>query len=625
MTHDGMYRAYNNEAYSQTPTPQRRRMPQIPTKRSASRQSSFNDDSYDGYRTPENSSHRGASLPPTPTKTPKILARLAAHNKPFNSLPPTPGRQLPKPNVNHRSAKARRNSIMKRTNSAEYTDNVGDAYDNYYMRPGAVSAREMYNEDYNYAYQSNDNLEQEETITPVQNVSVNVVNQESFGAELNSQQIGSQYQQYSSDEYYYSAQESTTQYVEPDYYIDNTQVSQRRKLLSKRDNSPLLQQNTDSLESRDDDLKDSFDTAVSSISSSLYQHKRNAYPDYSAPDDNTSTITSTMHVDDLTKTITTVATTVTTTTTIIQSQYNRDQIDSPQAVDTQLANHTINVAPSQINNTQTVPIKNTNTVRGYLQQQETIDNTYYQHLEPEIIYETEEYSEKGSEHYLDNHESIDSYTEENGYSNDVNGDFNNKAINRDSPASVIHVERYDDEQSLRRGSSQITVVDPYHPSLQRQNVDNYNNTSSSRRASLELYRAQSPSRLVQNDVYQTLPTNDDYELTPARKPSVIDTYQTIPNRRTSIRHTTNEHQDSLNHHEVSNEEDLTEKKSVSFEEEEDKAPRPKITAQQRWLWAYNKIIMQLNVSLSLRLFIIFILMGKRYEKKRLLLDSSFKL
>lgn len=575
-----MYRAYNNETYSQTPTPPRRRMPQIPTKRSASRQSSFNDENYDGFRTPENSSHRGASLPPTPTKTPKILARLAVQNKPFNSLPPTPGRQLPKPNVNHRSAKARRNSLMKRTNSAEYTDTMGDNYDSYYMRPGAVSAREMYNEDYNYAYQSNDNLEQDEVdMTPVpQNVCVNQATP--YLPEVNADQvIGNQYphqqQEYPAEDYYYNAQDDS-KFLETDFYGGNSAQQQRRKkLLGKRGNSPLLlQQNTDSLESRDDDLKDSFDTAVSSISSSVYQQKRGIYSEYSTADENLAPVT--MHNDAI------MAKTVTATVTI-QSQYNRDQIDSPQAVTTTtIATNSITLGTMQTNNAQTVPAKS-NPVRGYLQQQETIDNTYYQHLEPEIIYETEEYSEKDpTEQYLETQESIESYTEENGYGNDVNGDY--KAINRDSPASVIHVERYDDEQSLRRGSSQITVVDPYHPSLQRPNVDGYG-PSASRRASLDPYRSQSPTRDYQPQ------SVDDYDLSTSRKPSVIDTYQP----RASIRHAPPEHQDSINH-EVSNEEELNEKKSVSFEEEEEKAPRPKITAQQRWLWAYNKIIMQLNVS-----------------------------
>lgn len=52
----------------------------------------------------------------------------------------------------------------------------------------------------------------------------------------------------------------------------------RRKKLGKRDTSPLFQQNTDSLESRDDELKDSFETAVSSVSSS---QPRKAHSEYS--------------------------------------------------------------------------------------------------------------------------------------------------------------------------------------------------------------------------------------------------------------------------------------------------------------------------------------------------------
>lgn len=49
---------------------------------------------------------------------------------------------------------------MKRTASAECAENdfENESYNNFYIRPGAVSARETYNEDYNYAYQSIDNL-----------------------------------------------------------------------------------------------------------------------------------------------------------------------------------------------------------------------------------------------------------------------------------------------------------------------------------------------------------------------------------------------------------------------------------------------------------------------------------
>jgi hypothetical protein len=43
-------------------------------------------------------------------------------------------------------------------------------------------------------------------------------------------------------------------------------------------------------------------------------------------------------------------------------------------------------------------------------------------------------------------------------------------------------------------------------------------------------------------------------------------------------------------------------KSVSFEDEEEVKPeRRKMTVRERWHWAYNKIVMQLNVS-TLRIF-----------------------
>ncbi|KXZ75740.1 hypothetical protein TcasGA2_TC035020 [Tribolium castaneum] len=177
--------------YNSTPTI-RRKMPQIPTKRSTSRQSSLND----GFRTPENCSHRGASLPPTPTKAPKMLPKVTP--KAFNSLPPTPGRQLPKPNLNHRSAKPRRNNLMKRTSSAEYNEVDYE----YYERPGAVSAKEMYNEDYNYAYQSIDNL-------PAQPEEMEVRGLE-FSSDRTSDVVSTMNAK--NDEYYFSAQEEPQEY-----------------------------------------------------------------------------------------------------------------------------------------------------------------------------------------------------------------------------------------------------------------------------------------------------------------------------------------------------------------------------------------------------------------------------
>lgn len=61
----------------------RRKMPQIPTKRSSSRQSSYTEDSLKVFEIP---SHRGASLPPTPTRCSRY-AILICFNIDFVFLP----------------------------------------------------------------------------------------------------------------------------------------------------------------------------------------------------------------------------------------------------------------------------------------------------------------------------------------------------------------------------------------------------------------------------------------------------------------------------------------------------------------------------------------------------------
>lgn len=76
----------------------------------------------------------------------------------------------------------------------------------------------------------------------------------------------------SESEYLYQSQENE----------DALSSSRRKKLSGKREASPLLQQNTDSLESRDDELKDSFETAVSSVASSQL---KKAYSEYSTAGD----------------------------------------------------------------------------------------------------------------------------------------------------------------------------------------------------------------------------------------------------------------------------------------------------------------------------------------------------
>ncbi|XP_018570699.1 protein unc-13 homolog B [Anoplophora glabripennis] len=571
---DEGYPSYEDQ-FRPTPTPTgRRRMPRIPTKRSASRQSSLNEpELFEGYRTPENSSHRGASLPPTPTKNTKLLARLTTLSTPFNSLPPTPGRQLPRPNLNRSNARTKRNNLMKRTSSADYADNL-DSYDNYYMRPGAISARENYNEDYNYAYQSIDNLQAQEDdldATPMTNLSDNrtLTNANYLQSKTDTyQDVHSKNEPYV-DDYYFSIQD--TDYN--DY--EETLPSRRKKPLGKRESSPLLQQNTDSLESRDDELKDSFETAVSSMSSSLHQLKSTPYTEYSTAGDIVLTNTAPMValVDNLQKTASNAM------------QYLGDQQQNKAIPNSVLPSVTV----AQVHNNTSLRTSSQN--RGMLKQQDSVDGSFYQQQAQNRLVDersnfVDPYSEYGDHesNYLETQESVESYVEEETdgtITNGVNTDYTNKAITHDSPSSVIHVESYDDDHNLRRGSSQITVVDPYHPSLQR--------SAPSRRSSgADLF-----PRRTSGEVY-----HDDQFLPSSRKTSV----DAVLPRRASVRHSPSspDHHKDIPEEQAILDDDQQEKKSVSFEEEEEeeeeegKEERPQVTAHQRWLWAYNKIIMQLN-------------------------------
>lgn len=509
-----------------------------------SRQSSFNDET--SYRTPESSSHRGASLPPTPTKTPKILSRIVNQNKPFNSLPPTPGRQLPQPNVNYRSAKGRRNSLIKRTSSVEYTEGI-DNYYNSYTRPGAVSARELHDDYYNYMYESSDNLPTQIDTTDTtamianDNASMNMLDYSQNTHSFN-QQI---------DNLYYNTQDEGIYHDQGGYETTNEPMSLGKPSLGHS----LLPRNAESLESHDDELRDSFETAISSISSSL--HRRGITSDY---------VTSTETITANTTPLTVPSADSGQKIPSLNLQYKKDQ-ESPSK------NYSLPAS-----NEDTFSPRGNFPNRGYLKQQESVDSSYFQqYINGQ---HSEEYADKQMDRdpYLEYQESVESYVEE--VPDDVAEEHGNKAINnRESPASVIHMERFEDDGSLRRGSSQLTVIDPYHPmhpSGRRQSVVD--------------------SRRTSGDLHQQ--GDESYPISSPRKAS-IDPYQAELARSGSIRRSPPGHQLEVDaeRYQSPTEEEIREEKKASFEEDaEVKAPRQQITAQQRWLWAYNKIIMQLNVS-----------------------------
>lgn len=209
--------------------------------------------------------------PPPRSNKPKLLPQIPIKIKPSPSLPPTPN-------------KAQQQQAARRTASLEYQESQDDP--NYYQE--TRNKQNVYNEDYNYAYQSTDNLiptqletaqsvnEYKETITDVRGTN--------RGQNQQAYQDQSQY-------YYGNKQTPTVQIQRPE---DEQQSLNRRDTIKKqfqgmrRLESPrLYQQNTDSLESKDDDLRDSFETAMSSVSAQGRQSFNSEFT--SVPEQNTMT------------------------------------------------------------------------------------------------------------------------------------------------------------------------------------------------------------------------------------------------------------------------------------------------------------------------------------------------
>lgn len=171
---------------------------------------------------------------------------------------------------------------------------------------------------------------------------------------------------------------------------------------------------------------------------------------------------------------------------------------------------------------------------------------------------------------------------------------------------MINTENDEEDRHLRKTSSQMTILDPFHPAaLQQQNQLQHmqevedqqqlqQNYVSSRQSSI----GESFSRNDELDEYQSF--EDQYSPYAHKvrnsEPKVSHSHR-VSIRRSSA--SPDVHVEVLQtlpgHNEIV---EVTPPKTVNYKPEEIiKDPKPHITAQQRWLWAYNKIIMQLDVSM----------------------------
>ncbi|XP_028982489.1 uncharacterized protein LOC107045789, partial [Diachasma alloeum] len=130
-------------------------------------------------------------------------------------------------------------------------ENVSMEYKNGYNDENYTNYEESYHSSYQESFKNNyENIINERQTNEVPELSVTTPR---------GQTRTNGYQSNSESEYFYPSEEDR----------DGAPLTtSRKKKLGNRDVSPLLQQNTDSLESRDDELKDSFETAVSSVTSS---------------------------------------------------------------------------------------------------------------------------------------------------------------------------------------------------------------------------------------------------------------------------------------------------------------------------------------------------------------------
>ncbi|CAG9853810.1 unnamed protein product [Phyllotreta striolata] len=538
----------------------RRVMPQIPTKKASWRQ--FSQQSQDeGIKTPESCSHRGASLPPTPTKNSRIIARLAQSLEPARAM--TPGRKLPTPNPN----RGKRNKLLKWSNSADYADNQ---IDNSYTRYGAISAAENYNEDYNYAYQSTDNLP---VVQDVDAYSIpNIANDKTVTySQPNSITFQSDY---------YSKSAQNCDYNQT-YYNDDPFRKQ-----GNLDANQMMQQNTDSLESRDDDFKNSFDTAISSITNSMHQYTKSTYAEPIADTTLTDSINSSSKNHNLDN--------IAQKNILNMMPHLGDQHHNLRAIEKDDSNYRAsaidnsrlpNLTIAQIHNQSSFGDVSVSSNKGYLKSQNCIDSSYYgNQLDDKSVQE---------ENYLDIQDSIDGYIEEE---TEDTISYGQNAIKHDSPMSVIHVNSRDSgaiDSILHTAepSQASTMVDPYHPAAAAamQRAQQQASGTNSRRSS-----AADPSYQTYDDPYLNYQRKNgsdagiqDRRVSIRRSPSVAEPPEEIV-------------KDELVHVGLQDEMPQETNLVIPQIQEEEPEQRPKITAQQRWLWAYNKIIMQLDKDSGIR-------------------------
>ncbi|XP_071643533.1 uncharacterized protein [Temnothorax longispinosus] len=388
----------------------------------------------------------------------------------------------------------------------------------------------------------------------------------------------------SESEYIYQSQENE----------DALSNSRRKKLSGKREASPLLQQNTDSLESKDDELKDSFETAVSSNSSQL----KKAYSEYSTAGDSSPA-----------------------PATLVESPQNVAQSQAMTIGNHVTANHVTTTA--MVHTTTNIVNGKRPLARTDSYQEDIIDDEDY----PEIIpKETQRKDSQLSHQNQHSQQTLsqkpkltrgDSYVSDN-YTEDSYG-------RRGSYAQLPRKDSFSSTTEVFKPP--LTRTDSYQQKELRGSNYGHNFTPHpiSRAESYQRGHFKDQESIDQSDIVLSNTVNGDYQM----RDETLERYER--GEEALLR---NSREDSLDQyketpplsHIESPRGSIIKQASLDESVQMDTPPRsppeppadeellgmvgvtpvptqlkerPDMTARQRWHWAYNQIIMQLNVSITI--------------------------
>ncbi|XP_043673213.1 uncharacterized protein LOC122631512 isoform X1 [Vespula pensylvanica] len=389
------------------------------------------------------------------------------------------------------------------------------------------------------------------------------------------------------------------------YNQENEQVSQigasRRKKLGKREPSPLLQQNTDSLESRDDELKDSFETAVSSVESS---QPRKAYSEYSTAGDSSPAAT-----------------------TLVDSPQSTTQpltsmVNHVASMDNHVGSSSIITVTATVHSTSGA-INGKRLARTESYQEEAIEDEDY----PEIIPTEPQRKDSQLSHQsqLSQHSSTHSQkpklTRGDSYASDH---FPEESYSR----------RGSYAQSIRKESVSSATQEAFKPPLTR--TDSYQSRGTGYAQNFTAPEPISRAEGYQRGYFKDQETIDESEITlsnqvngeykmrdetldryergeeamirSSRENSLLDAYKTSPplshtdsprgsiTKQASLEESVQMDTPPRSPPEPPPDEELLEMVgAVPVPTQLKERPEIKMTPRQRWHWAYNKIIIQLNI------------------------------